>query len=230
MNDPARRLTLSADTWDLLWSFVHRILVVNLGLVLGCLPLLIGLLAVAEPWRYPIFFGLLAVLAGPAVAAAFSYLNEEDSRPPVRLFVRAYRRHWRRALAVAAVVTALVGVLVADIAMLYDAMPGAALVPLLVVLAVLLVSAGSCALALLPDSNLGLRSVARVAVYAAVRGWQWSLVSLVVAVVALVLVNQAPLLGLTTVPGCAAWVMLINARFQLNALSLSVVRVGQPPV
>lgn len=214
-----RRLTLSVDTWELLWSFIHRVSVVNLGLVLGSLPLLFGLLAVAEPWRYPVFFGILVVLAGPTVAAAFSYLADEDSRPPVRLYVTAYRAHWRRALAVSAVVTGLVGVLLADIAVLYDAMPGAALVPLLGVLVVLLVSAGFCALALLSGSSHGLRSVARVAVYAAVRGWPWSLVSLVVGAVALVLVNQAPLLGLTTVPGCAAWVMLINARFQLGAFA-----------
>lgn len=200
------RLTASADTWDLVWSWVGRVLKLNLGIAVTNLPLLAGLLAVEEPWRYPVFFGLLSLGLGPSLAAAFAALEGFG-------FVRSYRRYFGRALLRWSVVVAGLGILFADMAALHSAAPGALLVPMLAVLAAILLSSGLLALALLPvrpEVRL------RFAVYTAVRRWPLSLLSLGVSAVAVVVVNQAPLAGLATVPGCALFVIWANSRASLS--------------
>ncbi|MFE4057731.1 hypothetical protein ACFXP3_15780, partial [Streptomyces sp. NPDC059096] len=62
------RLNVGYGSWDLIWSFVHRVLVVNLGLAAANLPLLAALYTVHQPWRYPVFFGLLSLGIGPGPA------------------------------------------------------------------------------------------------------------------------------------------------------------------
>ncbi|TWD82218.1 hypothetical protein FB561_3346 [Kribbella amoyensis] len=217
MASPLARVNVGADAWDLVWSFLHRTMVVNLGLAVGGVPLFLALATVAEPWRYPVFFGVLTLPLGPSLAAAFAYLAGED--PSLRVLTRAYRAPAVRALLLWSGVVGLLGVLLADIHVLYDAMPGAAVVPLLAVLAVLVLAAGLAALVLVATKpELPIRTILRVAVYAAVRTWPLSLLSLVVLAVAAVIVNQVPLAGLATVPGCAVWVLLTNARFQLGGV------------
>ena len=201
-----RRVNLSATSWDLVWSTAQRVLVVNAGLALTNLPLLGALALVAQPWRYPVFFGVLALSLGPSVAAAFGCLDDDGG------FVRAYRMMFWRALGRWALVVALVAVLVTDIAV-----APAVLVPLLVVTAALVLSAGVLLLALLPlRPELRLWPGVRLAVYASVRrGWLGGL-SLVVLLAALAVVNQAPLLGLSTVPGFALIVVWANSRAALS--------------
>ena len=77
------RVNVSASSWDLIWSHVHRVLVINLALAVSNLPLLAALAVVAEPWRYPGFFAILSLGIGPSLAAAFAYLatSEVDSQP-----------------------------------------------------------------------------------------------------------------------------------------------------
>ena len=43
------RVNVSASSWDLIWSHVHRVLVINLALTVSNLPLLAALAVVAEP-------------------------------------------------------------------------------------------------------------------------------------------------------------------------------------
>ena len=71
MASPLARVNVRADIWETLWSFAHRVLAVNLLLALAGAPLMLALSLVAEPWHYPVFFGLLALPLAPAVAAAF---------------------------------------------------------------------------------------------------------------------------------------------------------------
>lgn len=159
-----------------------------------------------RPWHYPAFFAVLCLGVGPSLAAAFGYL---DGTP----FVRSYLRHLRRSLPRWSIVVGGLGVVIADVVTLHDAMPGALLVPMLVVLAVLLVAAGvlaQAALSLRPDAGL------RFVLAATVHRWWLSLLSLVMLAAAAVTVNQAPLLGLATVPGCALIVVWTNSRAALR--------------
>jgi uncharacterized membrane protein YesL len=215
----AGRLNVSADSWEMLWSFLHRVLVLNLGLALAGLPLIGGLALVARPWDYPVFFAALACCLGPALAAAFGYLAaaEDNDRAGIAEFARAYRRHALPAATRWAVTTALLGVLVTDIVLLHDSPAGAALVPMLAVLAVLVLSAGLISLAMLslrPEPRLW-RSLATAAVVA-LRRWPLTLLSLAVLGAAAVVVNQAPLLGLATVPGCAVVLAWANSRISVS--------------
>ncbi|ROO59190.1 putative membrane protein YesL [Micromonospora sp. Llam0] len=227
MRQPARqplrpsltaRVNVGADTWSVIWSLVHRVLVVNLGLAITNLPLLVALAVVAQPWRYPVFFGLLSVSVGPAVAAAFGYLRqaENDDRAPVREYFRAYRRNFAAATRRWAAATALVAVLVTDIVWLHDAGAAAVLVPLLVVTAVVVLATTVLLLALVELApGLGVRAAVRAAAWSAVRRAPLSLLSLVVLLAALLSVNQAPLLALATLPGCALLVVWVNSRAAL---------------
>ncbi|TDB74687.1 DUF624 domain-containing protein, partial [Micromonospora sp. KC723] len=216
------RVNVSADTWTTLWSFVHRALVVNLGLAVTNLPLLAALAVVAQPWRYPVFFGLLSISVGPSLAAAFGYLGgaaAPTDQPPVRDFVRAYRRSFVPAVGRWSAAVALLAVLTTDIVVLHDSRLGALLVPPLAVTAILVLAASVLALALAvlaPHLNFG--PAVRIAAYTAVRRAPLSLFSLVLLLVSVLSVNQAPLLGLATVPGCALVAVWANSRAALAHL------------
>ena len=212
-----RRLTLTPTSWDVIWSLVQRVLVVNAGVALTNLPLLAALSIVAQPWRYPVFFGALSLSLGPAVVAAFGYLHGDGEK--LRDFARAYRRHFARALGRWTLTVGLLAVLLVDVAALHDTAFGPTVVPLLVVTSVLTVATGLLALALLvlrPD--LGLLASLRLAVYAAVRRAWLSLLTLVVLLAAVTVVNRAPLLGLATVPGFALIVAWSNTRASLSLI------------
>ncbi|GAA1715368.1 hypothetical protein GCM10009745_74630 [Kribbella yunnanensis] len=200
------RVNVRADLWETLWSFAHRVLAVNLLLALAGAPLMLALGAVAEPWRYPVFFGVLALPLAPAVAAAFAYYADEDPRPPLTRLFRLMRSRARRSLLIAVVAGGLIGVLVTDIKVLAKSLPAA--VPLLAVLLLLVAVGAFNALALVGTP-------VRLAVYSGVRGWALSLLSLGVLGTVAVIVSQAPLVGLATLPGCALWVVHTNTQAQL---------------
>ncbi len=205
MASPLARVNVRADIWETLWSFAHRILAVNLLLALAGAPLILALSLVAEPWRYPVFFGLLALPLAPAVSAAFGYYADDDPRPPLGVLLRLMRSRARRSLLIAVVAAGLSGVLAADIKMLAKSFPPA--VPLLVVLLLLVAITTLNTLAQLNP---------RLAVYCGVRGWGFSLLSLGVLGAVGIIVSQAPLLGLATLPGCALWVVHTNTQAQLT--------------
>ncbi|MFC9689286.1 hypothetical protein ACFTSF_12145 [Kribbella sp. NPDC056951] len=206
MASPLARVNVRADLWETLWSFAHRVLAVNLLLALAGAPLMLALGAVAEPWRYPVFFGVLALPLAPAVAAAFGYYADDDPRPPLTRLFRLMRSRARRSLLIAVVAGGLSGVLVTDIKVLAKSLPAA--VPLLAVLLLLIAVGALNALALVGTP-------VRLALYSAVRGWGLSLLSLGVLGVVVVIVSQAPLVGLATLPGCALWVVHTNTQAQL---------------
>lgn len=219
MASPLSRVNVRADAWELLWSFAHRILAVNALLAVAGLPLMLALGAVEAPWRYPFFFGLLALPLGPAMAAAFGYFGIDDPRPPLRSLLQLVWSRGRHSLVIALITVSLTGLLVADLKFLARSLPGAALMPLLVVLLALLLNSALTALVLVgTDPALSPRALLRLAVYTGVRRWPLSLLSLGVLAAALVIVSQVPLAGLATVPGCALWVVSTNSSFQLRHL------------
>jgi hypothetical protein len=214
MASPLSRVNVRADAWELLWSFVHRVLAINVVLAVAGAPLMLALGTVVTPWHYPLFFGVLALPLGAAAAAAFGYLAIDDARPPLSALIRLVRVTGRRSLVVASLTAGLAGVLLADLKVLAGAVPVVA--PLLVVLLVLVLNAGLIALVLAgTEPALGLRALLRLAVYTGVRTWPLSMLSLGVLTAVLIIVSQVPVAGLATVPGCALWVVHTNANAQL---------------
>ncbi|MEU6848885.1 hypothetical protein ABZ901_02975 [Actinacidiphila alni] len=215
------RLNPSYGSWDLIWSHVHRVLVVNLGLAVTNAPLLLALQAAHQPWRYPLFFAVLSLGIGPSLAAAFGYLRcaDDDERAPVAEVFRAYRRHARRALLVWTPFALLAAIATSDAIALRHAAPGPALIPPLLVVALIAAGSGITAMACLADENApSLRRTVLVATYTQVRRWPLALMNLGLTAVALVIVNQAPLYGLAVVPGCVLFVIWRNSRAMLTSV------------
>ncbi|MGW2899600.1 hypothetical protein ACWDAO_34685 [Streptomyces sp. NPDC001212] len=218
-----RRLRLNLDhgSWELLWSHVHRVLVVNLGLAATNAPLLLALGVVHGPWQYPAFFGLLSLGLGPSLAAAFHYLQRttEDDRAPAAELFRGYRRLFAPALLGWAPCVLLVAVAATDVAVLRKAASGPALIPLLAVVMLGAASSGIVTMAAVADDPRISPRTLLTASYASVRRWWLGLLNLGLLGITLVLVNQAPLLGLAVLPGCTLFVVWRNGRAMLGSLA-----------
>ncbi|MFE9313276.1 hypothetical protein ACFYM5_37780 [Streptomyces sp. NPDC006706] len=218
-----RRPSLNLDhgAWELLWSHVHRVLVVNLGLAVTNAPLLLTLGVVHRPWQYPVFFGLLSLGLGPSLAAAFHYLQRTtgDDRAPAADLLRGYRRLFAPALLNWAPCVLLVAVAATDVAVLRKAAPGPALIPLLVVLALVAASSGIVTMAAVADDPRIAPHTLLTASYASVRRWRLGLLNLGLLGITMVLVNQAPLLGLAVLPGCTLFVVWRNSRAMLTTVA-----------
>ncbi|MEU5024452.1 YesL family protein [Streptomyces milbemycinicus] len=214
------RLNVGHDSWDLIWSHVHRVLVVNLGMAVTNLPLLLALAAEHQPWRYPVFFGLLSLGAGPSLAAVFAYLRRtaDDERAPVADLFRGYRRLFTRALLGWTPFVLLIAVAATDLAALWGSALGSALAPLLSVVILLALSSGVVAMAGLAEDPAVTRRTLLAACYASVRRWPLALLNLGLLGVSLALVNQAPLLGLAVVPGCALFVVWRDCGAMLESV------------
>ncbi len=215
------RLNLDHGSWELVWSHVHRVLVVNLGLAVTNAPLLLALDMVHRPWQYPVFFGLLSLGLGPSLAAIFHYLQRttEDDRAPAAELFRGYQRLFTTALLGWAPWVLLVAVAATDVAVLRKTASGPALVPLLVVVALVATSSGVVTMTALVDSSrISPRTLLTMS-YASVRRWWLGLLNLALLGVTLVLVNQAPLLGLAVLPGCTLFVVWRNNRAMLTRVA-----------
>ncbi|WP_319250805.1 DUF624 domain-containing protein [Streptomyces sp. ID05-39B] len=218
----------------MIWAHVHRVLVVNLGIAVTHLPLLLALQVSHQPWHHPVFFGLLLlVLPGPSIAAAFAYLDTTtgDEQAPVRLFFRAYRQLFRRAVLVSAPFVLLVIAAVADVVTMRIAVLGTVVAPVAVVVALVAASAWPVALAHVAGGGAVERQLFLLAPYAVIRHGVLALMNLALGVAALVLVNQAPLLGLAVLPGCVLFVVWRNCRVMMvlhgrDAVADPVVREG----
>ncbi|MER7728777.1 hypothetical protein [Streptomyces sp. NPDC096323] len=184
------------------------------------LPLLAALQVTQQPWRHPVFFGLLLLaLPGPSLTAAFAYLGATtgDEQAPVRLFVQAYRRLFRRAVLISAPFVLLMIAAVADAVTLRTSPLGAAVVPMALVAGLVAAAAWPVALAQVAAGGDVGRRLLLLAPYAVIRHGVLALMNLVLGMVALLLVNQAPLLGLAVLPGCVLFVWWRNC--QVMALS-----------
>lgn len=216
----ARRLlptNVSYRSWELIWSHVHQMLVVNVGFAATCLPLLAALGASHEPWRHPVPFTLLALCVGPALAGAFGYLEgaADDGADTARAIElpRAYRRLFRRAAALWAPYALLAAVSGTDAVLLRHTTAGLAVCPALALLAGLSALSGVQAMALIAAETKPRRLTPvhyLAAPYGLLRRWPLALANLILLLTAAALVNRAPLLGLATLPGCALYVVWRN--------------------
>ncbi|GAA2656326.1 hypothetical protein [Streptomyces vastus] len=116
---------------------------------------------------------------------------------------RCYRRLFRPALLTWSPFVLLAAVALTDLAVLRTTALGPVLAPLLAVVVVIATSSGIVAMAALPDDRRAtvLRRLL-AASYASVRRWPYAPVNLGLLGTTLLIVNQAPLLGLAVVPGC----------------------------
>jgi hypothetical protein len=211
------RLNVSYGSWELLWSHVHLVLVVNAGIAAGCLPLLAGLAATHQPWRHPLPFTVLWLCVGPALAGAFGYLEraaDDDGSARAIGLPRAYRRLFRRAAALWTPYALLAAVCGTDAVLLRHTAAGLAVCPALALVAVLAALSGVHAMALAASGEAPPLSPALylAAPYGVLRRWPLALLNLALLLAAAALVARSPLLGLATLPGCALYAVWRNVR------------------
>jgi hypothetical protein len=216
-----RRLpaNVSYGAWELIWSHVHQVLVVNAGFAAGCLPLLAALAATHQPWRHPVPFTLLWLCVGPALAGAFGYLERaaDDDAGTARAaeLPRAYVRLFRRACALWVPYALLGAAGGTDAVLLRHTAVGPAVCPALALVAVLSTLSGVHAMALAARQQVRrpLSLLDYLATpYALLRRWPLALLDLTVLLGTALFVGRCPLLGLSTLPGCALYVLWRNAR------------------
>lgn len=226
------RLNVAYGSWELIWSHVQRVLVVNLGLVVADLPLLAALQYDHHPWRHPLPFALLALGIGPALAAVFGYLEAagEDGGAPVREMTLAYGRLFRRAMALWVPFWLLAGATATDAYALRHTGLGLALSPALAVLSLIAVHSGVLAMVHVarpgPAGSVAAEPVTAraylAAPYALVRRWPLGLLNLAVLAATVPIVDLVPLTGLAVLPGCALFVVWRNGRAMLTTVEGAV--------
>jgi uncharacterized membrane protein YesL len=207
------------DTYATVFGTIYVALMANLLLVVGCLPLVAGLLLTDLAHSWPLL-ALIAPLCAPGLCGVFAVLEAFTSYRSTAVlptFVRAWRASWRRATSLGAVSCGAVVVFVVDIRAVWGRPLGALVIPMLVVLIVLMVSVallGFVVLAERPTARL--RDLLRVSAYLAVRRWYLTVASLVVlALLAqLVAVRPAVALGLAAAP--LLYIVWANSRFTLR--------------
>src|SRR6476620_4519423 len=102
---------VSHENWASIIGMLYLGLIVNLLLLVSCLPFVVLLVTTDPMLSWPLL-ALTAPLCAPGVAAAFRAFKEhaESGLGPIRAFRAGIRDTWRRALAIGAVVVAVVTV------------------------------------------------------------------------------------------------------------------------
>ncbi len=207
------------ETYQRVFGGVYAALVANLLLLVGCAPLVLGLLATDPARSWPLLI-LVTPLCAPAVVGVFAVMaefSENGATTPIRTFGRAFRAGRRRALAVGAMTTGVLAVLAADIAWAWGRAAGAVAIPVLAVLGVLTVSTALLVLAVLAERPaVRLRDALRASLYLAVRRWYLTALSLVVLVLLVQVVATRPAIGLGLVASPLLYVVWANSRFSLR--------------
>ncbi|MGV8964994.1 MAG: DUF624 domain-containing protein [Cellulomonas sp.] len=207
------------ETFNLVFDIAYVALMTNLLLVVGCLPFVVGLV-VTDPTRSWPLLALVAPLSVPALAAAFAVfaeLSAQGSTTVVRTFVAAWRRLFRRGVTIGALATAALVVLGVDARMVWPQRLGAIAIPVLVTLAVLVVSTTTLALVgVVERPRARLLDLLRAGSYLAVRRWYLTFVSLGALTLLAMLVAARPALGLGLAAAPLLYVVWANSRYALR--------------
>lgn len=209
---------VSHENWASLIGMIYLGLIVNLLLVVACLPLVVLLITTDPVHSWPLL-ALAAPLAAPGIAGAFRAFREHDSGGlgPIRAFVAGVRDAWWRALAIGGAVTAGVVVLLVDVRMLSTSAAAVFIVPLLGVLVLVAVAVGLVSLVAVAEvPTARLRDVLRAALYLSLRRWYLTAVSLVGLGVQVAVFATAPALGLGLTASAALYLAWTNSRFTLR--------------
>ncbi|MGW9585521.1 ferredoxin-NADPH reductase [Microbacterium sp. NPDC055455] len=209
---------VSHEMWASLIGIIYLALVVNLLLVIACLPL-VAVLATTDPLHSWPLVAATAPLATPGVAAAFRAFREHGAGGlgPIRAFAAGLRDTWRRALLIGAAVTAAVVVLLVDVRMLSNTAVAVVTVPLLAVLVLVAVAVGLVALVALAEAPAArLRDVLRASLYLSLKRWYLTAASLLALVAQAAVFATAPALGLGLTASAALYFAWTNSRFTLR--------------
>jgi len=230
------------ETYSAIFQMVYLGLATNALLLIGCAPLVIGLV-VTDPTRSWPLLALVAPLCTPAVVAAFAVLattspgdlvrgvgmtrpspanrqplvQDQRGRGVVREFGRVWLSSWRRATALGAMATAALVVLGVDVAWAFGQPIGAVMIPVLVMLMVLVVATSLLAMVALAERPTArLRDVLRCSVYLAIRRWYLTAVSLLVLGLLAALFASRPALAVGLAASPLLYVVWANSRFSLR--------------
>ena len=211
------------ETYTAIFQMVYLGLATNALLLIGCAPLIAGLIVTDPAQSWPLL-AILAPLCAPAVVAAFALLStmREPSRVGVvREFGRVWRASWRRATTLGAMATAALVVLGVDIAWAastpWGRSVGAVMIPVLLTLMVLVVATTLLALVALAERPTArLRDLLRCSVYLAVRRWYLTAASLLVLGLLGALFASRPALAVGLAASPLLYVVWANSRFSLR--------------
>jgi uncharacterized membrane protein YesL len=208
------------DTYAAIFDTVYVGLVTNLLLIVGCLPLVAGLVF-TDPVRSWPLLALVAPLCTPGLCGVFAVLSAFSggrSTELLRTFGRAWRASVRPALAVGGMAAAALVVLGVDARAASRNPVGAVALPVLVVGMVLVSSTALLALVVLAERpTVPVRRVLRACLYLAVRHWYLTVASLVVLALLVALVLTRPTIGLGLAAAPLLYVVWANSRFALRA-------------
>jgi uncharacterized membrane protein YesL len=216
-------MRLRPDVFTAITGMVYAALLSNLLLVIGCAPLVVGLL-VTDPARSWPLLAMVAPLCAPALVGVFAVMtaffgSERQSGPVtvLRTFASAWLASFRRATALGALATLALVVLGVDIAWAWGRTIGAAAIPVLVTLMVLTVATAILTLVVLAERpTVRLRDALRASFYLGVRRWYLTGVSLVVLLLLVQVVAQRPALGLGLVATPLLYVVWAGSRYSLR--------------
>jgi len=212
-------MRLRPEVFTAVTGMVYAALLSNLLLVIGCAPLVVGLL-VTDPARSWPLLALVAPLCGPALVGVFAVMTAfggSGRGGVLRTFGSAWRASFRRATAVCALATLALVVLGVDIAWAWGRSIGAVAIPVLAVLMVLVVATTILTLVVLAERpTVRLRDALRASLYLGVRRWYLTGVSLVVLVLLVQVVAQKPALGLGLVATPLLYLVWAGSRYSLR--------------
>jgi uncharacterized membrane protein YesL len=219
-------MRIGHETYHAVFDAVYTALMANLLLIVGCLPLVAGVL-VTDPARSWPLLCLAAPLCAPGLCAVFAVLAgfaRDRASSVVRTFARTWRASFRRSTALGALATAALVVLAVDTRAAWGRPIGAAAIPVLVVLMFLVVATSLLALVVLSERpSVRLRDALRACVYLAVRRWYLTTASLAVLVVLEALLASRPAIALGLAAAPLLYVVWANSRFTLTPA------MGPPP-
>jgi len=207
------------ETFGAIFDLAYVTLMTNLLLVVGCLPLVVGLI-VTDPSRSWPLLALVAPACAPGVCAVFAVLaafSGEHSTAVVRTFARAWRASLRRATALGAAATAALVVLGVDARAAWGRPVGAAAIPVLAVAMVLVVATALLALVVVAERPaVRLRDALRVCLYLAVRRWYLTGASLAVLALLETLLASRPAIALGLAAAPLLYLVWANSRYTLR--------------
>lgn len=213
-------MRIKHETLTAVFDMVYVALMTNLLLVVGCAPLVAGLL-VTDPTRSWPLLALAAPLCTPGLCATFTVLAEYSahrSTTVIATFGRSWRASWRRATALGALATAALVVLGVDIRAAWGRPVGALAIPVLAVLILLTAATFLLAVVVVAERpRVRLREALRASLYLAVRHWYLTAASLAVLAVLEMLLTTRPAVALGLAAAPLLYVVWANSRFSLRA-------------
>ena len=220
------------ETLAAVFDMVYVALMTNMMLVIGCAPLVVGLL-VTDPTRSWPLLALAAPLCTPGLCATFAVLSgysTQRSTTVIATFGRSWRASWRQATVLGALASAALVVFGVDIRAAWGRPVGALAIPVLAVLSLLTVATLLLALVVVAERPaVRLREVLRASLYLAVRHWYLTAASLAVLAVLEMLLTTRPAVALGLAAAPLLYVVWANSRFSLRA-ALGPQPMPAPPV